>query len=102
VKTLFAVAKGIEDHVRRATVLTEHLPQAILARAFRGELVPTEAELAAEEGRDYEPASELLERIQESRKHNKPAKRGRRGNARVSVSQIADVQPALSLSDKGA
>lgn len=39
------------------------LVQAILAKAFRGELVPTEAELARTEGRDYEPASALLERI---------------------------------------
>jgi hypothetical protein len=30
---------------------------------FRGEPVPTEAELARREGRDYEPASVLLERI---------------------------------------
>jgi hypothetical protein len=77
--------------VRAATVLIERLPQAVLVRAFRGELVPTEAELAAAEGRDYEPASVLLERIKESRKQNKSAKRGRRGNARVSVSHIADI-----------
>lgn len=38
----------------------------ILAKAFRGELVPTEAELARREGRDYEPASALLERIKSS------------------------------------
>jgi type I restriction enzyme, S subunit len=33
-----------------------------LARAFRGRLVPTEAELAWREGRPHEPASALLER----------------------------------------
>jgi hypothetical protein len=33
---------------------------AILAKAFHGELVPTEAELARREGRDYERASVLL------------------------------------------
>jgi type I restriction enzyme S subunit len=43
------------------------LIQAILAKAFRGELVPTEAELARAEGRDYEPASALLERIRADR-----------------------------------
>ncbi len=37
--------------------------RSILARAFRGELVPTEAELAAREGRTYEPALELLSRV---------------------------------------
>jgi type I restriction enzyme S subunit len=41
--------------------------QAILAKAFRGELVPTEAELPARKGRDYEPASALLERIRAER-----------------------------------
>ena len=39
----------------------------MLAKAFRGELVPTEAELARAEGRDYEPASALLERIRAER-----------------------------------
>lgn len=41
----------------------EKLPQAILAKAFAGELVPTEAELARAEGRSYETAAELLERV---------------------------------------
>ena len=45
----------------------EKITQAILAKAFRGELVPTEAELARQEGRDYEPASALLERIRAER-----------------------------------
>lgn len=48
----------------RATRLrAEKLTQAILAKAFRGELVPTEAELARREGRSYESASALLARI---------------------------------------
>ena len=34
---------------------------------FRGELVPTEAELARREGRSYEPASALLARIRAER-----------------------------------
>ena len=36
---------------------------AVLKAAVEGRLVPTEAELARAEGRDYEPASALLERI---------------------------------------
>lgn len=35
----------------------------MLAKAFRGELVPTEAELARREGRTYEPATDLLARV---------------------------------------
>jgi len=34
-----------------------------LAKAFRGELVPTEFELAKAEGRSFESAEELLDRI---------------------------------------
>ncbi|MCL4205532.1 MAG: hypothetical protein KJ000_23875 [Pirellulaceae bacterium] len=50
-----------------ATARVEKTTQAILAKAFRGELVPTEAELARAEGRDYEPATALLERIRAER-----------------------------------
>lgn len=83
VEALFALADRIEGHVRAATERAERMPQAILARAFRGELVPTEAELAAKEGRAYEPAAVLLERIQETRKKHEPApqERGRGGKS---------------------
>ncbi len=40
---------------------------AFLAKTFRGELVPTEAELARREGRSYEPASALLAHIRAER-----------------------------------
>jgi len=45
----------------------DRLTQSILAKAFRGELAPTEAELARRDGREYEPASVLLERIKRER-----------------------------------
>ena len=79
VEALFALAEQVEGRVRAATLQAERLPQAILARTFRGELVPTEAELAAKEGREYEPASVLLERIQKVRSQQKPANRGHGG-----------------------
>ena len=63
VEALFKLADTIEKRVTAATQRADKLTQAILAKAFRGELVPTEAELARREGRDYEPASILLERI---------------------------------------
>lgn len=63
------------------TVGTVRITQAILAKAFRGELVPTEAELARAEGRHYEPASALLERIKAERDANGAmSKKGRRQN----------------------
>lgn len=77
VEALFALADGIEARVHAATVRAERLPQSILARAFRGELVPTEAELAHAAGRDYEPASVLLEQVQEEHERRPPAGRRR-------------------------
>src|SRR5437763_1114598 len=62
-EALFRLAEAIERRVAQAAARAEKLPQAILNKAFRGELVPTEAELARREGRDYEPASVQLERI---------------------------------------
>ena len=41
----------------------ERYRSSVLKAAVEGRLVPTEAELARSEGRDYEPASVLLERI---------------------------------------
>jgi type I restriction enzyme S subunit len=63
VETLFALADSNEKQVASATSRADRMLESILAKAFRGELAPTEAELALQEGRDYEPASILLERI---------------------------------------
>ena len=67
VEALFALADTIERRVETGTAQAERLTQSILAQAFRGELVETEAELARREGRDYEPASVLLDRIRAER-----------------------------------
>lgn len=62
VAALFQLAGAAELRAAAATSRADKIGQSILAKAFRGELVPTEAELARQEGRDYEPAA-LLERI---------------------------------------
>ena len=72
VEALFRLADAIEKRVAAATARADKLTQAILAKAFRGELVPTEAELARREGRDCEPASVLLERIHSQRQVKEP------------------------------
>ena len=83
VEALFRLADHIEKRVVAATARADKLTQAILAKAFRGELVPTEAELARREGRDYELASALLERIRAERaKEGNGAKRAKRGGQR--------------------
>jgi type I restriction enzyme S subunit len=79
---LFAVADRIEARLADARQMADQLTQAVLAKAFRGELVPTEAELARRENRPYEPAADLLARIRADRQPPaacaKPTRRARR------------------------
>lgn len=78
-----ALAEGVERRLTMAAVRIEKLPLTILAKAFRGELVPTEAELARAEGRDYESAEELLHRIAKTRATAElSSKRRRKAGAR--------------------
>jgi type I restriction enzyme S subunit len=67
VEALLGLADRIEARYMAVKQQVDHLPQSILAKAFRGELVPTEAELAEREGRSYESADELLKRIRLSK-----------------------------------
>jgi type I restriction enzyme S subunit len=63
VDKLFSFADKLEMHYQKAKDKLDKLPQSVLAKTFRGELVPTEAELARQQGRDYETAEQLLELI---------------------------------------
>jgi type I restriction enzyme S subunit len=85
VEALFKLADAIEARVEAAAKGAERLTQAILAKAFRGELVPTEAELARREGRDYEPASVLLERIRADREKAQASESSARKPRRLSA-----------------
>ena len=82
VEALFRLADAIEKRVAAARGRADKLTQAILARAFRGKLVPTVAELARREGRDYEPASVLLERIRAEREGEEAPSKGVRRDRR--------------------
>jgi type I restriction enzyme S subunit len=62
-QAILTLADSVEYRVQAATARAGRLTQAILAKAFSGELVPTEHDLARQEGRDYVPAAEVLERI---------------------------------------
>jgi len=78
VEVLFALADRMEIRLAEAQKRVNSITQSILAKTFRGELVPTESELAEAEGRSYESAEELLERIGNNR-HTTPKKaKGRR------------------------
>lgn len=87
-----ALAEAISKRTEQALAKTDKLTQSILAKALRGELVPTEAELARLEDRKYEPASVLLERIKAARaslaseKEKRPKRTTHRGGMRRAVS----------------
>lgn len=63
VDEMLAIGDRLAAQVGRAASALVHASRASLAKAFRGELVPTEAALAREDGRDYETAEELLTRV---------------------------------------
>ncbi len=78
VDALFKLADVIEQRLSAASRQVDKLTQAVLAKAFRGELVPTEAELARAQCRDYEPASVLLDRMRAERAASTSPKPSRR------------------------
>ena len=59
VDKLFALADKVEEHYQKARARVDALAQSVLAKAFRGELVP--------QNPDDEPAEKLLQRIQEEK-----------------------------------
>jgi type I restriction enzyme S subunit len=73
VEQLFAFADQLEAKVASAKSRIDHLTQSILAKAFRGELVPQDP--------NDEPASVLLERIKAERAAAPKAKRTRKASA---------------------
>jgi type I restriction enzyme S subunit len=64
VQDLHKFADRLEVRHAKAKTHVDKVTQSVLAKAFRGQLVTTEAELARREGREYETAERLLERIQ--------------------------------------
>lgn len=78
---LLHLANTIEQRVMATSAIADALAQGILAKAFRGELVPTEAELARADRRDYESGEALLARIRGERAPIVPPSKGHRGGA---------------------
>jgi len=74
VETLFAFADRLEARLKAAQAAAGRLTPALLAKAFRGELVPQDP--------DDEPASELLRRLQAASDHLAPARAAGRGRKR--------------------
>ena len=67
-----AALKRVQANLRRYRA-------SVLKSACEGKLVPTEAELARSEGRDYEPADRLLDRILSERRAQWESQEKRRG-----------------------
>ena len=103
--------------LRRTQANLKRYRASVLRAACSGELAPTEAELAHGEGREYEPADVLLERILAERRARWEAQEKRRGKykepaapdtsdlpplpegwAWATVEQLASMQPN-SLTD---
>lgn len=74
VDTLFAFADRLEARLKSAQAAVGRLTPALLAKAFRGELVPQDP--------DDEPASELLRRLQAASDQRAPARAAGRGRKR--------------------
>jgi type I restriction enzyme S subunit len=76
----FAWIDRLAPEARHARKLIDHLDQAVLAKAFRGELVPQDP--------TDEPASKLLERIRAERSSSSCSEKNRwnmRGDHRMPI-----------------
>ena len=86
VETLFAFADRLEARLAQAQTAATRLTPALLAKAFRGELVPQDP--------NDEPAAELLRRLQAQRATDAPASKTGAGRARgrkAAASAAADL-----------
>jgi hypothetical protein len=82
IAALFKPADAIESASRLRLRAPKDSHNRSSPRAFRGELVPTEAKLARRDGCNYESASTLLDRIRMQRDNSiapNRARRNRRG-----------------------
>jgi type I restriction enzyme S subunit len=75
--TMLATADGFASQIDRTAATLDRVSRASLGMAFRGELVPTEAALAEEEGRDFESANELLARTATAAPKGTPRRRSK-------------------------
>lgn len=95
VEQFFAFADQVEQQVAAAQSRIDNLTQSILAKAFRGELVPQDS--------NDEPASELLKRIQQEREQAaelaKAAKKAAKKTAKQKAELDKGIQPEIFKED---
>jgi type I restriction enzyme S subunit len=91
VESLFALADTVEKQYLDAKKRTDRLTQSLLAKAFRGELVPQDA--------DDEPAEELLKRIKAEREQSSASKPKRKPSTRKQPSTKKTKAKKMKLAD---
>ncbi len=85
IESLFALASQIEGRLNNALATVERITPALLAKAFRGELVPRDP--------SDEPAAELLKRLTMQRADGGKAGKGSRAKRVAPVSQSDEEEP---------
>ena len=95
IETQFTRLDASVAALRRTQANLKRYRASVLRVACSGELVPTEAELARAEGREYEPASVLLERILVERRAHWEAQEKRRGTYKEPAAPDVSDLPTL-------
>ena len=95
VETQFARLDASVAALRRARANLRRYRASVLKDACEGRLVPAEAELARSEGREYEPAAVLLERVLAQRRARWQSQDKRRGQYREPSAPDASALPPL-------
>ena len=83
--------------LNRAQVNLKRYRSSVLKAACEGKLVPTEAEMARDEGGDYEPADRLLARILVERRVQWASKPKRRGKYKEPAAPDTSALPELPV-----
>ena len=93
IETQFARLDASAAALRRIQANLKRYRASVLKDACEGRLVPAEAELARSEGREYEPAAVLLERILAQRRARWESQEKRRGKYREPAAPDASALP---------
>ena len=95
IETQFARLDASVAALRRAQANLRRYRASVLKDACEGRLVPAEAVLARSEGREYEPAAVLLERVLAQRRARWQSQDKRRGKYREPSAPDASALPQL-------
>ncbi len=94
IETYFSRLDKAVEALERVKANLKRYRASVLKAAVEGRLVPTEAELAKAEGRSFEPASVLLERILKERR-KKWEEAGRKGKYKTPAAPDTNGLPEL-------